>query len=165
MPRRDRARGVTLPPGIRVREARAEDAEALHRLYHEAYAPHQDPHRPPIAALKDTLDDVRAYIRDSTVLVAEDEAGRIVATVAIRSIANLRRLAVAPSAKGNGLGASMLEAAVERAQAEGFEQAMLDTFATHPWLPGFYERHEFQRRGIERMEDGTEWIVYRRKLR
>lgn len=148
-----------------MREARAEDAEALHRLYHEAYAPHQDPHRPPIAALKDTLDDVRAYIRDSTVLVAEDASGRIVATVALRRIANLRRLAVAPDVKGTGLGACMLETAVARARSEGFEQAMLDTFATHPWLPSFYERHAFQRRGVERMEDGTEWLVFRRKLR
>lgn len=156
---------MELPQGVRVRVARPEDAEALHRLYHEAYALHQDPHRPPVAALKDTVEDVRAYVRDSTVLVAEDEAGNLVASVAIRSVANVRRLAVAPHRKGEGLGGALLEAAVERARADGFEVAELDTFATHPWLPPFYERHGFQRRGVLRLDEGTEWVEYRRRLK
>lgn len=156
---------MTLPPGVRVREARPEDAEALHRLYHAAYALHQDPHRPPVAALRDTVEDVRAYVRDSTVLVAEDEQGNLVASVALRRIANLRRLAVAPGRKGEGLGGALLEMAVQRAADEGFEYAMLDTFSTHPWLPGFYARHGFQRRGVLRMDEGTEWVEFRRRLR
>lgn len=150
---------------MRIREATPQDAEEIHALYHAAYSVHNDPHRPPMAALKDTLDDVRAYLRDSTVLVAQDDAGRIVGTVALRRVANLRRLAVAPDAKENGLGATLLEAAVERAHQEGFEVAELDTMAGHPWLPGFYERHGFAERGTLSMKDGTSWTAMRRKLR
>lgn len=153
-----------LPPGLTVRDARPEDAPAVHALYHAAYSVHNDPHRPPVAALKDTLDDVRAYIRDSRVLVAEDAAGRVVATVALRRIANVRRLAVAPDAKGEGLGAALLEAAVEAARGEGFEVAMLDTMAEHPWLPGFYARHGFEERCVESFPDGTRWRQFRRVL-
>ena len=149
---------------MRIREATLDDAEAIHALNHAAYSVHNDPHRPPLAALKDTLDDVRGYVRDSTVLVAEDDAGRIVGTVALRRVANVRRLAVAPDAKENGLGATLLKAAVERGRKEGFEVAELDTMAGHPWLPGFYERHGFAERGLLRMKDGTEWVAMRRKL-
>lgn len=52
------SRGSPRPPP-QVREARPEDAEALHRLYRAAYAPHEDPHRPPVAGLRDTVEDVR----------------------------------------------------------------------------------------------------------
>lgn len=148
----------------RIREATEHDAEALHRLYHEAYSVHSDPHRAPIGGLRDTVDDVRAYIRDSTVLVAENEKGEIVATCATRRIANIRRLAVAPGAKGAGLGALMLEAAVQRASEDGFEVAQLETIRGHPWLSQFYERHGFELRGVERMSNDLEWLVMRRKL-
>lgn len=154
-----------IPPGHKVRDARAEDAEEILRLYHAAYSVHSDPHRAKIAALKDTIDDVRAYLRDSRVMVLEDEGGRIVATVALRRIANVRRLAVAPDLKGDGLGAAMLEAAVEAAREEGFEIAMLDTFEGHPWLPDFYRRHGFTDRCVEHFPDGTVWRQFRRALR
>lgn len=148
-----------------MREARPDDADALHALYHEAYAVHADPHRPPIAALKDTVDDVRAYIRDSTVLVAEDAQGRLVATIALRRVANLRRLAVAPGAKGARLGSAMLDAAVARAAKDGFEVADLDTIEGHPWLPDFYRRHGFADRAVMQMtSDGSRWRVMRRRL-
>ena len=156
---------MPLPPGLRLRDATPADAEALHALYHAAYAVHEDPHRPPVAALRDTVEDVRGYVRDSRVLVAEDGKGRLVGSIAIRSVANLRRLAVAPDAKQKGLGAALLDAAVERAAREGFEIAQLDTMAGHPWLPGFYERRGFEHRAIERLPDGTEWEVLRRRLR
>lgn len=148
----------------RIREATPDDAEALHRLYHAAYSVHSDPARLAIGGLRDTIDDVRAYIRDSTVLVAENEEGELVATCATRRIANLRRLAVAPGAKGAGLGAKLLEAAVQRAVDDGFEVAQLETIRDHPWLSSFYERHGFEVRGVESMPNGLDWLVMRRKL-
>ena len=149
---------------MRIREATLADAEEILALYQAAYSVHNDPHRPPYAALRDTLDDVRAYVRDSRVLVALDDAGRIVGTVATRRLANVRRLAVAPDAKENGIGGALLEAAVECAAKDGFEFAELDTLSGHPWLPQFYMRHRFHERGVMRMKDGTEWINLRRKL-
>ena len=150
---------------MRIRPATLDDAEALHALYHAAYAAHEDPHRPPVAALRDTVEDVRGYIRGSTVLVAEDEDGRLVGSVALRRVANVRRLAVAPDAKRAGLGATLLEAAVARAEAEGFEYAALDTMPEHPWLPEFYRRHGFEDRSVEHMADGTRWLAMRRRLK
>lgn len=153
-----------LPAGHRLREATADDAEALHALYHAAYSVHADPARPPGAALRDTLDDVRAYVRDSRVLVLEAPDGRLVATVATRRVANVRRLAVEPASKGQGFGAAMLEAALAQAAEDGFELAQLETLEAHPWLSDFYRRHGFADRGVERTADGLEWRVMRRRL-
>src|SRR5688500_11063190 len=123
---------------LRVRDARPEDAEELHALLHSAYQDRGDD-RP----LTDSVERVRADIEEGLVLVAEDAGGRLVASVMLRRVANIRRLAVAPDAKGAGLGAQMLEAAVDRAREDGFGYAMLDTIPTHPWLPEFYRKHGF----------------------
>lgn len=153
-----------LPPGLRLREATEADAEALHALYHAAYAPGEDPHRPESMRLADTVEDVRGFVRDSLVLVAEDASGRLVGTIAMRRVANLRRLAVAPDAKRQGLGGALLEAGVEAARAEGFEVAMLDTIEDHPWLVDLYRRHGFVDRCVERFPDGNVWRQLRRRL-
>lgn len=147
-----------------MRPARVEDAEKLHALYHAAYGVHEDPHRPPIAALKDTVADVRAYIEEGGVLVAEDERGELVASVHARVLVNLRRLAVAPARKGEGLGGALLEAAMEEARRAGHAWAMLDTIPTHPWLPAFYRRHGFVERCLEKWPGGVEWLQFRRRL-
>lgn len=153
--RRARARMTTL----RMRDARPEDAEALHAMRHAAYAD-RGPERPLVDTLEDTLRD----ITDGLVLVAEDEAGRIVGSVHLRRVANVRRLAVAPDAKGEGVGAALLEAAVERARRDGFAYAMLDTLPDHPWLPEFYRRHGFEERCLERFPNGVDWLAFRRRL-
>lgn len=154
-----------MTPAVRVRDARPEDAPELHALYHAAYAVHEDEHRPPQAALKDSVDDVRASIEEGLVLVAEDASGRLVGSIMLRRVANLRRLAVAPGEKGRGLGGELLEAATARAKEEGMTVAMLDTIPTHPWLPAFYRKHGFEERCVERFPDGMEWLQFRRTLR
>lgn len=145
---------------LRVREARPEDAEELHALLHAAYRDRGD-ERP----LRDSVERVRADIEEGLVLVAEDDAGRLVASVMLRRVANIRRLAVAPDAKGAGLGARMLEAAVDRARDDGFAYAMLDTIPTHPWLPEFYRKHGFEERCLEKFPDGNDWLQFRKRLR
>lgn len=154
-----------MTPALRVRDARPEDAQELHALYHAAYAVHEDAHRPAQAALKDSVDDIRAYIEEGLVLVAEDEGGRLVGSVMLRRIANLRRLAVSPGEKGKGLGGELLEAAISRAKEEGMTVAMLDTIPTHPWLPDFYRKHGFEERCVETFPDGMTWLQFRRMLR
>lgn len=148
---------------MRFRDARPADAPTLHALYHEAYAVHRDPHRPPVAALRDTVADVESYLAEGPILVAEEE-GALVGSVALRPIANVRRLAVHPDAQRAGLAGALLEAALERARAEGYAHAMLDTMADHPWLPGFYARRGFAERCVEHFPDGTRWRQFRRKL-
>lgn len=148
---------------LRIREARPEDAPALHALLHAAYAAREGPQgeRP----LLDTLDDVRGIIEEGLVLVGENAEGRLVSCVHLRRVAEVRRLAVAPEAAREGLGGQMLEEALGRAEALGHGVAMLDTIPTHPWLPEFYRRHGFAERCVERFPDGRDWLQLRRKLR
>lgn len=150
-----------MPHGVRLRDATSADAEALLALYRAAYAPPEDPFRK--KPLADTLDDVRGYLREGKILVAESSEG-IVASAHLRSIANLRRLAVHPERKGEGLGAAMVEAALARARADRFGFVELDTQDGHPWLPAFYVRHGFVERGVETMPDGTRWLVMRQRI-
>ena len=147
-----------LAESMRIRDATPDDVEALHALAHAAYA--QRGERP----LPDTPDDWRAFLRDSRVLVAEDDEGRIVGTVGVRRIADVRRLAVAPEAKGKGVGSALLEAALDAARDEGFVLAELGTIPGHAWLPDFYRRHGFADRCTQVMPDGTEWLILRRRL-
>lgn len=144
---------------VRIRDARPEDAETLHRLTHAAYAD-RGPERP----LGDTLDDVRAHIAEGLVLVAEDAGGKLVGSVMIRRVANLRRLAVAPEAKRQGVGGALLDAALERAAREGDSWAMLDTIPEPAFLPAFYRAHGFEERCVERFPDGAEWVQFRKRL-
>jgi len=153
------------PPGVRLRDATPADAEAIHALYHEAYSPQEDPFRAQAGIpLRDTVEDVRGYTREHAVLLAEDAEGTLLATAHLRALANVRRLAVRPGRKGAKLGSLMLDAALERAKADGFDHAELDTFERHPWLAPFYRRHGFVERGVEVMPDGTRWLVMRRRL-
>ena len=149
--------------GVRVRDATMGDAEAIHALYVAAYDPKEDPHR--TRPLEDTLEDVRGYLREHAVLVAEDEAtGALLGSVHLRAVANVRRLAVAPAAKGAGVGSALLDAAVARAARDGFDLAELDTQPDHPWLVAFYARHGFEARCVEVMPDGTRWLQMRVRL-
>jgi len=149
---------------VRLREARPEDAEALHRLYHAAYARAEDPHRPAGTALEDSVDDVRGSIEEGDVLVAEDESGALVGSVMVRSVANIRRLAVAPDRKRAGLATEILRAAEEHARKRGLRWAMLDTIPTHPWLPSFYRKQGFVERCLERFPNGIDWVQFRKRL-
>ena len=154
-----------MTPAPRIRDARPEDAAALHALYHAAYAGREAEHATPHAALADSLEDVRGFLDEGIVLVAEDDAGAMVGSVMLRRVANLRRLAVAPDRKGQGLGGALLDAAMARARKEGMTVAMLDTIPTHPWLPDFYRRHGFADRCVETFPDGARWLQLRRDLR
>ena len=144
---------------VRMRNARPEDAEPLHAMLHHAYAD-RGKERP----LIDTIERVRADIQEGLVLVAEDSNGQIVGSVMLRRIVNIRRLAVTPEMKGEGLGAQLLDAALARAKEDGFAFAMLDTIPTHPWLPKFYRDHGFEERCMETFPDGAEWLQFRKPL-
>ena len=155
----------TLPPGWTLRDATSADAEALLSLYRAAYAPGQDPHRDRAGKpLLDSLHDVRGFLAERAVLVAEDSDGRLAGSAALRAIANIRRVAVHPDHKKKGVAGALVDAVVERARREKFDHAELDTQAEHPWLPSFYARHGFVERGVETMTDGSRWLVMRQRL-
>jgi GNAT superfamily N-acetyltransferase len=53
-------------------------------------------------------------------------------------------IAVVPSRRGHGAGAQLLDALLERARSEGYEQISL---SAQPGQTGFYEKHGFRRVG------------------
>ena len=77
------------------------------------------------------LDDPEGYIlrRGGHILMAEDEAGEVVGTCALLRNADgsfeLAKMAVAPTARGRGVGRALGEAAIERARALGASRVEL----------------------------------------
>lgn len=69
-------------------------------------------------------------------------------------VLNITTLAVVPACQGQGLGARLLEHAIEVARAEGCGQIVLETAHAER----FYERHGFRRTG-ERRERGIRMAI------
>lgn len=156
------ARAPTLPAGHAMRAARAADVDELLRLRHEAYA--EDGTRAPELRLPDTREDVARDVATGNVLVVENATGDLVATLHARRIVQVRRLAVAPAARGAGLGGALLETALAQAARDGVEASELDAVADHPWMETYYARRGFEPRGTLTRADGTRWRVLRRLI-
>ena len=121
---------------MRIRRARPAEAPAIHALV-AGYAAEG-------LLLPRTPEQVHAAIGDF--LVALD-SGRVMGCAALEfygprrgGLAEVRSLAVAPEARGSGLGGRLLEAAVKDARRRGAGRVFAVTRA-----PEFFERHEFAR--------------------
>ena len=81
-------------------------------------------------------------------LVARDDAGALVGSVAIRRLPDgsgeLKRLYVRPAARGTGLGKMLARSAVERAREHGFMLLRLDTLPAMETARGIYASLGFQ---------------------
>jgi ribosomal protein S18 acetylase RimI-like enzyme len=67
-------------------------------------------------------------------------------------------IAVVPSQRGHGLGQQLLDALLEQARADGYEQVSLSVEDDSPAI-GFYERN-----GFERVAEGGGAVAMRRSL-
>jgi len=121
---------------MRIRRARPAEAPAIHALV-AGYAGQG-------LLLPRTPEKIHAAIGDF--LVALD-AGRVMGCAALEfygprrgGLAEVRSLAVAPEARGSGLGGRLLEAAVKQARRQGAGRVFAVTRAAE-----FFERHEFAR--------------------
>jgi GNAT superfamily N-acetyltransferase len=76
-------------------------------------------------------------------LVAGDPAIGFAHVVDMESHAHLAQLSVHPDHGRRGVGAALLEAAVERAALKGHGSLTLTTYADLPWNGPFYARHGF----------------------
>ncbi len=99
----------------------------------------------PIALEWDEADEV------STHAVAYDDEGQPVATGRLLPDGHIGRMAVRKSARGQGIGAAVLQALLEEAKRLGYAELVLHA-QTH--AVGFYLRYGFVIRGEEFMEAG-----------
>ena len=93
-------------------------------------------------------------------LVVAEDAGKIVGFVSVgategeKRVGELYAIYVDPSYWGSGAGPALMEAAVVRLRAAGFEEAILWVLADNPRARAFYERHGWRVDGERREEIG-----------
>jgi GNAT superfamily N-acetyltransferase len=122
-------------------------------------------------AFRDTVlsgpDPLRRF-RDMTVLVAVDEAGRIVGTVAHRMVGagegHVRGMAVLPELQGSGVAARLLAAAEEELGSQGCLRVTLNTTEVLKRAREFYRRQGYGTTGIVRDFYGMALIEHEKTL-
>lgn len=156
-----------------IRGARDEDAEAVARLWTEAYVTS----RPGGRAEPYTESDFAVSSAEGRVFVAED-AGEVVGAVVLyapgaegrdiarRDEAELSRLAVAPGARRAGIGARLVDFCEERARAEGWQAIALWSRSWQAAAHRLYERSGYARASERDDVDagGSGRLVYLRRL-
>ena len=138
---------------IEVRPARPDEYQAVGTLTADVYAEEGFAHGDYVAVLRDAAR--RAAVAD--LLVAVDDAGCLLGTVtyaaggtpfgdvARSDEAEFRMLAVAPSARGRGLGEQLVRACVERARRQGRRRLVLSTQPNMDAAWRLYDRLGFVR--------------------
>jgi ribosomal protein S18 acetylase RimI-like enzyme len=141
-----------------VRDARADELDAIGAMMVAAYAEYMPSDPPPEwRAYEHEIRDVRRRLDASTLIVAED-AGRLVGAVTYYaegskephggwppSWAVIRLLAVDPGARGQGIGRRLTEECLRRARAAGRVAVGLHTTMLMTIARQMYERMGFVR--------------------
>lgn len=158
--------------GIRIRDARPEDRPAVSAVTLQAYGEYAAKMDPGAwAGLEGAVRAALASDDASVERVVAERDGEIVGSVMLypaqaqaygdlvdaASWPELRLLAVAPSARGHGVGKALVEECVRRARAAGAAELGLHTSRTMEVALGMYERmgfvrapeHDFQPPGAE----------------
>ena len=114
-----------------------------------------DPFNPSWAGYLAEMADAAARAAQGVLLVAVEEGGRVVGTVTLYLApgsmqwrpgdAMFRLLAVAPAARGRGIGQALFQACLDRARAAGKRRMALHTTAWMPIARAMYERAGFHR--------------------
>ncbi|MFM0368959.1 GNAT family N-acetyltransferase [Paraburkholderia aspalathi] len=132
------------------------DLEAVEEIVRQAYSPYISRiGRPP----GPMLDDYEVLICEGRVYVAELEGAiqGIVVLIPEQDAMLLDNVAVAPSARGTGLGRSLLEFAERSARAAGYRvirlythETMTENIALYSRI-GYAETHRAEERGLRRV--------------
>ena len=143
---------------LQIRDARPDELDATAEVMVAAYRQFVPADAPPLLqGYIDEIRDVRSRLAESTLILAEDTGG-IVGAVTYYSDAtkephapwpagwaNLRLLAVAPSARGKGIGRALTEECLRRARAAGRTAIGLHTTRMMEVARAMYERMGFVR--------------------
>lgn len=137
---------------IRIRHASKADIESVRRCLAVAFAPYQASYTQ--AAFEDTVSTLSAMVgrfQEMRVLVAQNELGEIVGTIAHRigrsGDGHLRGMAVDPQFQGSDIAALLLRSAEVELKALGCTRATLDTTQPLKRAIRFYRRHGYEATG------------------
>jgi len=160
----------TWPPKVRIRHASDTDIEGVRRCLAAAFGPYEASYTP--GGFRDTVPTLEALarrFREMTVLVAEDESGEIIGTIAHQVTpsgdGHLRGMAVSPQLQGSRTAEQLLYAAEGELRALGCARVTLDT--THPLQRAirFYQRRGYEATGRVTDFFGIALFEYAKSLR
>lgn len=101
---------------------------------------------------------------DTTVFVARDETGAAVACGALKrhagGIGEVKRMYTRPHARGQGVGAAILDEILALARREGMTRMVLETGDRHPAAWAIYEKAGFSRCGPVLDYADSKWSVF-----
>lgn len=143
-----------------ARRATRDDVPALAKFLAEAYATNAAMAGSDHARF--TEDDVKRLLERSEVWI-EEQDGRIVASAALEVRAFIKRVAVAPHARRNGLGDRMLALVEARARERGVDALTLMAAEDEPHLVEWYERRGYDRYARVEFPGETPPYVYQLK--
>ncbi|MBE7211444.1 MAG: GNAT family N-acetyltransferase [Gluconacetobacter diazotrophicus] len=132
-----------------LRPATNDDRPAIEHLVFAALAEHGL--QPDPGGTDSDLHDIQAsYLADGGAFdLLVDEAGQIVGSVGLCRISGttceLRKMYLAPAARGSGWGRRLLEHVLARASALGFHRVVLETASVLEAAVALYERRGFRR--------------------
>lgn len=135
------------PPPVRIRPANAGDAVGMATVVNAAFAMETFLEGP-----RTSVTAMAVAIRAAEFLVAEDDAGRIIACVRVESRGRRGRfgmLAVDPALQGKGLGRVMVEAAEGRCRTLGCTDVDITVLSLRPELLPFYHKLGYEEAGTE----------------
>jgi ribosomal protein S18 acetylase RimI-like enzyme len=138
---------------VELRGARGEDERAIRRLEAATWSPRWAPGPPP-----DPEAEFLARFGAENVIVAVDGEALVGYLIigpwteleSARHVRLINGLAVDPERQGEGIGARLLEAGIERGRREGARRLVLRVLSTNDGARRLYERHGFITEGILR---------------
>jgi predicted N-acetyltransferase YhbS len=137
---------------IRIARATAQDCDGILECLRLAFAAYEAEYSR--AAFEDTIlsaERLQRRMAEMTVLVAHDENGSIVGTVAFNVLlsaeGHLRGMAVRPSEQGSGIARQLLRAAEQELAALKCERVTLDTTEPLKRAARFYEANGYRASG------------------
>ncbi len=134
-------------PALRVRLATPADRPRLVELINSAFAIERF-----IEGTRTSDDDLTGLMAKGSFLIAEDNAGRLLASVYVErrgARGYLGMLSVAPAHQGNGLSRHVVEAAEEHLREQGCEAVDITVLSLRPELLPIYRRFGYEEIGTE----------------
>ena len=154
---------------FRIRKARLEDAGEILACLAGAFAPYRVSYSP--AGFADTVLTERALrqrFREMTVLVAVDQSGEVIGTIAYkvaeRGHGHVRGMAVGPPWQGSGVAKSLLDRAESDLRKLRCNIMTLGTTKPLERAIRFYEKNGFHATGEMSVFFGMDLVSYRKDI-